>query len=199
MLLNFNRAGKTPMTDVPFVISAAFSKTVQTAPYESEKAEISAQCQISEGADAGAAIEGTMAMVKRQVLIALGKAEGELKAVSTDPQKRGPGRPKKEVVEEPKQAIPSKETEKAAAVKEPEAEDEDFGDDAQDAPVITDKALQDACGLAAKKPGMDAGKVKRLFQTNFGAARVSLVAAADRPKFLAELEKMVEDNKPKGE
>lgn len=183
------------MTDVPFVISASFSKTVQTAPYESEKAEISAQCQVPEGADAATSIEGTMSMVKRQVLIALGKAEGELKAVATDPQKRGPGRPKKEVVAEPEKTVEKAAPEPEAKV-EPEVDD-DFSDP-EDKPIeaITDKALQDECSTAAKVIGAPA--VKSLFQTKYGAQRVSLVKPEERKAFMADLASLVEARKAEG-
>lgn len=187
------------MAEVPFVISASFSKTVQTAPYESEKAEISAQCQVSEGVDAVVAIEGTMSMVKRQVLIALGKEVGELKAVSTDPQKRGPGRPPKvkdAAAEQEKtadKAAPQAETPK----EEPKIEDDDFGDP-EDKPIeaISDKELQDACGAAAKI--ITAPTVKDLFQRKYGAQRVSLVKPEERKAFLMDLEGLVSAKKAEG-
>jgi hypothetical protein len=192
--------------DVPFVISASFSKTVQTAPYESEKAEISAQCKVEDGADAQATIEGTMSMVKRQVLIALGKEAGTLVAVATDPQKRGPGRPRKDTTAETEktvekaapQVVPDKAVEDAAQPKpEPEADD-DFGDPAdRKIEEITDKQLQEACGAASKKPGMDAAKVKKLFNTKYGTTLVAKIKAEERPAFLADLAALVEANKPK--
>lgn len=183
------------MTDVPFVISAMFSKTVQTAPYENEKAEISASCKVEENADAGAAIEGTMAMVKRQVLIALGKEAGELRAVSTDPQKRGPGRPPKvKSGSEVTQVIPDKAVE-AAAQPAPAGEvDDDFGDPEDKAiEEITDKALQDECGSAAKTIGAPA--VKDLFQRKYGAQRVSMIKREERSAFLGDLKQLVGEAK----
>jgi len=192
------------MTDVPFVISALFSKTVQTAPYESEKAEISAQCKIEYGENVQLAIEGTMSLVKRQVLIALGKESGALVAVATDPQRRGPGRPRKEPTagQEP---VADKTVDKAAPQPVPQeekveapVEDDDFGDPAEK-PVeaISDKQLQEACATASKKPGMDAAKVKKLFNTKYGTTLVAKIKAEERPAFLADLAALVEANKPK--
>ena len=187
------------MSETPFVVSALFSKTVQTAPYESEKAEVSAQFQVSEGVDAGKAIEGGMTMVKNQVLVALGKVEGQLKAVSTE--KRGPGRPKKEETEAPKeetkQVIPDKETENKANPKKDEEEDFDFSDDPKK-PVkeITDQELQAACSDAAKV--ITAGVVKGVFQTKFGAQRVSLIKANERQTFLDDLKTLVAAKKAEG-
>jgi len=186
------------LAEVPFVISASFSKTVQTAPYESEKAEISAQCQVAEGADAPSAIEGTMSMVKRQVLIALGKEVGELKAVSTDPQKRGPGRPKKEVTAAEQEKTADKAAPQAETPKEePKVEDDEFGDP-EDKPIeaISDKELQDACGAAAKV--ITAPTVKDLFQRKYGAQRVSLVKPEERKAFLMDLEGLVSAKKAEG-
>jgi hypothetical protein len=193
------------MTDVPFVISASFSKTVQTAPYESEKAEISAQCKVEDGADAQATIEGTMSMVKRQVLIALGKEAGTLVAVATDPQKRGPGRPRKDTTAEMEktvekaapQVVPDKAVEDAAQPKpEPEADD-DFGDPAdRKIEEITDKQLQEACGAASKKPGMDAAKVKKLFNNKYGTTLVAKIKPEERAAFLADLANLVAASKP---
>jgi len=196
------------MTDVPFVISALFSKTVQTAPYESEKAEISAQCKVEDGADAQATIEGTMSMVRRQVMIALGKEAGTLTAVAADPQKRGPGRPRKEPTagQEP---VADKTVEKAApqpvstnaetpTSSETTGEDDDFGDP-KDKPIeaISDKQLQEACAAASKKPGMDASKVKKLFGTKYGTTLVAKIKPEERKDFLADLAALVEANKPK--
>lgn len=194
------------MTDVPFVISALFSKTVQTAPYESEKAEISAQRKIDPDEDAQASIEFTMAMVRKQVMIALGKEAGTLVAVATDPQKRGPGRPRKEAPQEP---VAEKTVEKAApqpvsanvetpAPSETPVEDDDFGDP-KDKPIeeITDKQLQEACSAASKKPGMDAAKVKKLFNTKYGTTLVAKIKPEERKDFLSDLAALVEANKPK--
>jgi hypothetical protein len=193
------------LSDVPFVISTLFSKTVQTAPYESEKAEVSAQFQVAEGVDAGKAIESGMSMVKTQVLVALGKVEGTLKAMSTTGEapavKRGPGRPKKEEtpLEEPKQAIPDKTTEDKANPKPEKVEDEDF--DFSDEPKkgareITDSELQAACSEAAKV--ITAGVVKGVFQTKYGAARVSLIKANERQTFLDDLKTLMANKKAEG-
>lgn len=194
------------MTDVPFVISASFSKTVQTAPFESEKAEISAQCRVEDGADAQATIEATMSMVKRQVMIALGKEAGTLVAVAADPQKRGPGRPRKDPPVEP---VAEKTVEKAApqpvsanvetpAPSETTDDDDDFGDP-KDKPIeaISDKQLQEACAAASKKPGMDAAKVKKLFNTKYGTTLVAKIKPEERKDFLSDLAALVEANKPK--
>jgi hypothetical protein len=191
------------MTDVPFVISALFSKTVQTAPYESEKAEISAQCKVEDGADAQATIEATMSMVRRQVMIALGKEAGTLVAVATDPQKRGPGRPRKDPPVEP---VADKTVEKAAPqpvpqeekVEAPVEEDDDFGDP-KDKPIeaISDKQLQEACAAASKKPGMDASKVKKLFNTKYGTTLVAKIKPEERKDFLSDLAALVEANRLK--
>jgi hypothetical protein len=222
------------MTDVPFVISALFSKTVQTAPYESEKAEISAQCKVEDGADAQASIEFTMSMVRKQVMIALGKEAGTLVAVAADPQKRGPGRPRKEVLEADAKArqegknldggerretnaSPEPEAEKTVekaapqpvpqdqeviqfpGMKSPdEAEDEDFGDPKDKVvEAISDKQLQAACAAASKKPGMDAAKVKKLFNTKYGTTLVAKIKPEERKDFLSDLAALVEANKPK--
>lgn len=197
------------MTDVPFVISALFSKTVQTAPYESEKAEISAQCKVEDGADAQATIESTMSMVRDQVFIALGKKAGTLVAVATDPQKRGPGRPRKEPAAE-QEPVAEKTVAKAApqpvsanaetpAPSETPVEDDDFDFTGLHHPVveISDKALQEACALASKKPGMDAGKVKKLFNTKYGTTLVAKIKPEERKDFLSDLAALVEANKPK--
>jgi len=197
------------MTDVPFVISASFSKTVQTTPFESEKAEISAQCKVEDGADAQATIEATMSMVRRQVMIALGKETGTLVAVATDPQKRGPGRPRK--VENQVQEAPEAEktVEKAApqpvsanvetpAPSETTDDDDDFGDPKDKSiEAISDKALQEACAAASKKPGMDAAKVKKLFNIKYGTTLVAKIKPEERKDFLSDLAALVEANKPK--
>lgn len=192
------------MSETPFVVSTLFSKTVQTAPYESEKAEVSAQFQVSEGVDAGKAIEGGMTMVKNQVLVALGKVEGKLTAVSTE--KRGPGRPKKEDTEtqtvptkpeETKQAIPDKTTEDKANPKKVEDEDFDFSDEPKkNVKEITDQELQAACSDAAKV--ITAGVVKGVFQTKYGAQRVSLIKANERQTFLDDLKALVANKKAEG-
>ncbi len=195
------------MQDVPFVISTLFSKTVQTAPFESEKAEISAQCKVDEGADAQTTIEATMSMVRKQVLIALGKEAGTLVAVATDPQKRGPGRPRKDQGAEPEktvektapvtQVIPDKEVEKAAQPAPKPEEDDDFGDPAEKVSEITDKMLQEACAAASKKPGMDAAKVKKLFNTKYGTTLVAKIKPEERQAFLDDLAETVKANAPK--
>lgn len=195
------------MQDVPFVISAMFSKTVQTAPYESEKAEISAQCKVDEGADAQTTIEATMSMVRKQVMIALGKEAGTLVAVAIDPQKRGPGRPRKDQGAEPEktvekaapvtQVVPDKEVEKAAQPAPKPEEDDDFGDPAEKVSEITDKMLQEACAAASKKPGMDAAKVKKLFNTKYGTTLVAKIKPGERADFLKDLEAIVKENAPK--
>lgn len=189
------------MSDVPFVISTVFSKTVSTAPYESEKAEISAQCRVDEGKDPAAEIEKTMSLVKRQVLIALGKETGTLVAVATDPQKRGPGRPRKDaapVEQAAPQVVPDKETERAAQpVPQPE-EDDDFGDPKENkAPEITDQMLQDACREATKKPGVVAADVKRLFNTKYGTTLVAKIVPGERQAFLNDLAELVKSKAPK--
>jgi hypothetical protein len=189
------------LSDVPFVISTLFSKTVQTAPYESEKAEVSAQFQVAEGVDAGKAIESGMSMVKTQVLVALGKVEGTLKAVSTEAPtaKRGPGRPKKEETqpETPTQVIPDKKTEEDANPKKVEEEDFDFSDEPKKgAREITDQELQAACSEAAKV--ITAGVVKGVFQTKYGAARVSLIKANERQTFLDDLKTLMANKKAEG-
>lgn len=197
------------MSETPFVVSALFSKTVQTAPYESEKAEVSAQFQVAEGVDAGKAIEGGMSMVKNQVLVALGRVEGKLVAQSTtgEPAKRGPGRPKKEDTEaqtvptkpeEPKQAIPDKTTEDKANPKPEKKDDEDFdfGDPKPPSKEITDQELQAACSDAAKV--ITAGVVKGVFQTKYGAQRVSLIKANERQTFLDDLKTLVAAKKAEG-
>jgi nitrate reductase beta subunit len=195
--------------EVPFVISALFSKTVQTAPYESEKAEISAQCKVEDGADAQATIEGTMSMVRKQVMIALGKDTSTLVAfVET---KRGPGRPRKvesqvqgshqepqaeKVEKAAPQPVPQEEKVEAPTTEDPD--DDDFGDP-KDKKIeeITDKALQEACATASKKPGMDASKVKKLFGTKYGTTLVAKIKPEERKDFLADLAALVEANKPK--
>lgn len=187
------------MTDVPFVISARFRKVVQTAPHESEEAEVSAQTKVDEGVDAAPAIEGTMSLVKRQVYIALGKEQGVLTAQSTEPAKRGPGRPPKtEPVKETKTeqtqvkpGAPAKETPKPD-------DDFDFGDPSPEkVEAIDDKKLQDECGKAAKAPGMEATLVKNLFQVKYGAQRVSLLKPEERAAFLADLANLVSEKAPK--
>ena len=148
------------MSDVPFVISTLFSKTVQTAPYESEKAEVSAQFQVAEGVDAGKAIESGMTMVKTQV-------------------------------------IPDKKTEEDANPKKVEEEDFDFSDEPKKgAREITDQELQAACSEAAKV--ITAGVVKGVFQTKYGAARVSLIKANERQTFLDDLKTLMANKKAEG-
>jgi hypothetical protein len=189
------------LSDTPFIVSTRFRKVVQTAPYESEEAEVSSQFAIAEGVDAQPAISHAMGMVKGQVYIALGKAEGKLTAVSTAPlattaaapsaePKKGPGRPKK--VEEPTQVIPEppKAEEKPAETK---ADDDfDFSDDPKPKVEITDQELQGACSDAAKVIG--ASKVKDLFQKKYGATRVSLVKPLERSAFLADLKSLVAEH-----
>jgi hypothetical protein len=143
-----------------------------------------------------------MSMVRRQVMIALGKEAGTLTAVAADPQKRGPGRPRKEAVQGQEA---EKTVEKAAPQPVPQeekveapVEDDDFGDP-KDKPIeaISDKQLQEACAAASKKPGMDASKVKKLFGTKYGTTLVAKIKPEERKDFLADLAALVEANKPK--
>ncbi|TXI02273.1 MAG: hypothetical protein E6Q76_15785, partial [Rhizobium sp.] len=87
--------------DTPFVVSVRYREVTQPQPYCSQEAEVSAQYAITEDADAEKAIEGGLAMVKRQTRIALNLEVGTVTAVASDPAKRGPGRPPKKA-EEPK-------------------------------------------------------------------------------------------------
>jgi hypothetical protein len=150
--------------------------------------------------------------VRRQVLIALGKEAGTLVAVATDPQKRGPGRPPK-IKSEPAaeqgpektvektapvtQVIPDKETERAAQPAPAPVEDDDFGDPKEKVSEITDKMLQEACAAASKKPGMDAAKVKKLFNTKYGTTLVAKIKHEERQSFLDDLAELVKTNAPK--
>lgn len=181
------------MSDVPFVVQTRFRKVVQTAPYESEEAEVSAQFAVAEGADAPAAISSGMSMVKAQVFTALNR---ELLG-STAAPKRGPGRPPKDK-EAPKATEPeAPKTEPAKdAPKAPETStqaDDDFGDPepTKEAPKeIADEELTRACSAAAKV--LSAVPVKNLFQSKYGAARVSQVKQNERAAFLADLKALVD-------
>jgi hypothetical protein len=63
--------------------------------------------------------------------------------------------------------------------------------------AISDKQLQEACAAASKKPGMDASKVKKLFNTKYGTTLVAKIKPEERKDFLADLAALVEANKPK--
>lgn len=204
------------MSDTPFVVSTRFRKVVQTAPYESEEAEVSSQFAVPENANAPDAISSALSMVKREVYIALGKAEGKLAAVSTAPKapdklenagtetaKRGPGRPPK--ITKPVREANDIATEIAGGTDGPSAsgddatgaDDFDFTDKPEPKADISDSELQGACSDAAKVIG--APKVKDLFQKKYGAARVSAVLKTERANFLVDLKSLVEEQKKQSE
>lgn len=189
------------------LIVVEFIKTVQTAPYESENAKVGLTFSIETG-DTRQIIRDKLDMVKTEVFSALNMACPP--AASSDaPAKRGPGRPRKSQDGDKITVTPSEdksattdldaEPAKPAAPEEskpteepkPEPTADDFADPPAPAEVkpIEDKQLQEECAKAAKI--ITPEKVKGLFQTKYGATRVSLVKQEERQKFLDDLAGLV--------
>lgn len=214
-MYGLNQNERTFMTkDTPFVVSVRYREVTQPQPYCSQEAEVSAQYAITEDADAEKAIEGGLAMVKRQTRVALNLEVGTVTAVANDPAKRGPGRPKKTestpapatdaefaaVAELPKVA------EKIAAVEEKVnpttlPSDDDFGDTAEaDKPKeITDAEVQTACreAVAAGKGAIVAADVKNMARLKYGTDKVVAIKQNERQKFLDDLKNLVAEKAKK--
>lgn len=185
------------------LIVVEFGKTVQTAPYESETSKVSLTVSVEAG-DTQKAIRERLDMVKAEVFTALNMGD----VPSAVQPKRGPGRPPK-VKPAEEQAKPSTdldaepagngpksdvqkiaEASKPAEEPKPEPTADDFADPAPaEVKPIEDKALQEECAKAAKI--ITPEKVKNLFQTKYGATRVSLVKQEERQKFLDDLAGLV--------
>lgn len=184
--------------DTPFIVSVRYREVTQPQPYCSQEAEVSAQYAIAEDADAEKAIEGGLAMVKRQARIALDLEAGTQTAVATDPVKRGPGRPPKVKPEEPKpEPAPEPEETKPEPTPEPE---EAFADTVEDKPKeITDADIQVACrnAVAEGKGAIVAADVKNLARLKYGTDKVVAIKQEERAKFVADLKNLVSEKTKK--
>lgn len=187
------------MDKTPFIVSVRYREVTQPQQYHSQEAEVSSQYTIAEDADAEKAIEGGLAMVKRQVRIALGKEAGTLTAVATDPTKRGPGRPPKVKPEEPKPE-PAPEPEPEETKPEPAPAEDDFADTTEDKPKeITDADIQAACrnAVAEGKGAIVAADVKNLARLKYGTDKVVAIKQEERAKFVADLKNLVSEKTKK--
>lgn len=198
-MYGLNQNERTFMTkDTPFVVSVRYREVTQPQPYCSQEAEVSAQYAITEDADAEKAIEGGLAMVKRQTRIALNLETGTMTA--TDTTKRGPGRPRK--TEEPKTeppAEPPKEEPKEDPKPAP-ASDDDFGDTTDEKPKeITDADIQAACrnAVAEGKGAIVAADVKNMARLKYGTDKVVAIKQEERAKFVADLKNLVSEKTKK--
>lgn len=190
------------MEKTPFIVSVRYREVTQPQQYHSQEAEVSSQYTISEDADAEKAIEGGLAMVKRQVRIALGKEAGTLTAVATDPAKRGPGRPPKVKTEEPKpEPAPEPDPAVVAQVNPTTLpNDDDFAEPAEDKPKeITDADIQAACrnAVAEGKGAIVAADVKNMARLRYGTDKVVAIKQEERAQFLADLKNLVAEKTKK--
>ena len=185
----------------PFNVTMRYRQVVQPAQFMPEEAEISAQFTVPENATPATVIESHMAMVKKQVRIALGLEAGTLTA-ATDPQKRGPGRPKKEDPK-PEPAPEPEETkpEPAKVEEKAPASDDDFGDTAGEpaAKEITDADVQAACrnAVADGKGALVAADVKNMARLKYGTDKVVAIKQEERAKFIADLKNLVAEKTKK--
>ena len=187
--------------DTPFVVSVRYREVTQPQPYCSQEAEVSAQYAITEDADAEKAIAGGLAMVKRQTRIALNLETGSQTAVATDPQKRGPGRPKKEDPK-PEPAPEPEETkpEPAKVEEKAPASDDDFGDTTDEKPKeVTDAEVQEACrkAVAEGKGAVLAADVKNMARLKYGTDKVVAIKQEERQKFIDDLKNLVAEKTKK--
>lgn len=210
-MYGLNQNERMFMEKTPFIVSVRYREVTQPQQYHSQEAEVSSQYAINEDADAEKAIEGGLAMVKRQVRIALGKEAGTLTAVANDPAKRGPGRPPKDKLTEQKAAEELKA--KADPEKQPETakveekvnpttlpSDDDFDDTAEDKPKeITDAEVQEACRKAVNdgKGAIVAADVKNMARLKYGTDKVVAIKQEEREKFIADLKNLVAEKTKK--
>lgn len=201
------------MSDTPFIVSVRYREVTQPQQYHSQEAEVSAQFTVAEGTDADTAIQSGLSMVKRQVLIALGKVAGTLIAVATDPEKRGRGRPPKEkpveTVQSAEQVKPAAEATSASAEPATVAEttapsaqssDDDFGDTTEaPAKEITDAEVQEECRKTVHlgKGKVTAADVKDMAYRRYGTNKVVAIKQEDREKFLADLKTLLAEKSAK--
>lgn len=194
----------------PTLIGVKFRRVMQPVQYESAEAEVTFTTTSQPGADLAANAENLLNTASQIVLAKLGLLPADAPAA---PTKRGPGRPPKNPPKdetEPKaesveqtagrvlqEAVAESAAKAQPADPEPSKDiDKDLTDEFADPPAepakpIEDKFLQEECGKAAKVIGAD--KVKNLFQTKYGATRVSLLKPEERPLFLQDLAKQVAD------
>ena len=192
--------------DTPFVVSVRYREVTQPQPYCSQEAEVSAQYAITEDADAEKAIEGGLAMVKRQTRIALGLEAGTVTAVSTTdaaPRRGRPPKPKEEPKVEPPASEPEDKT--PQPVEEPKPEqtqaDDDFGDTVgEKAKEVTDAEVQEACrkAVADGKGAVLAADVKNMARLKYGTDKVTAIKQEERAKFIADLKNLVAEKTKKG-
>lgn len=193
------------MDKTPFIVSVRYREVTQPQQYHSQEAEVSSQYTIAGDADAEKAIEGGLAMVKRQVRIALGKEAGTLTAVATESTKRGPGRPPKKIEEQ--KALEDLKAQINEPLKEETAKDEpkpasedDFAEPAEDKPKeITDADIQAACrnAVAEGKGAIVAADVKNLARLKYGTDKVVAIKQEEREKFVADLKNLVSEKTKK--
>ena len=195
--------------DTPFIVSVRYREVTQPQPYSSQEAEVSAQYAITEDADAEKAIEGGLAMVKRQTRIALNLETGTVTAVSTTDAAPRRGRPPKPK-EEPKVEPPASEPEAPKSVVEAPAEkvpapsqpsgDDDFGDTVgEKAKEVTDAEVQEACrkAVADGKGAVLAADVKNMARLKYGTDKVTAIKQEEREKFIADLKNLVAEKTKK--
>lgn len=168
---------------------ASFRRVVQPAPYEAAEAMLEYAFTVEPGEDAGQKGAEALALAKRQVLVAVGKASAapdapatpaaaEEKAEESKPAKRGRGRPKKEDI----------------------MADDDGGDgasaeaeQAEESEEIGDQALQEAAKKAASR--VSGAVVRAYLSDKFdGTVQLSKLGQADRAEFIKGLDKL---EKPK--
>ena len=187
--------------DTPFVVSVRYREVTQPQPYCSQEAEVSAQYAITEDADAEKAIAGGLAMVKRQTRIAHNLETGTVTAVSADPAKRGPGRPKKTELTPTEETIITKGTTEPKLIEEKApASDDDFGDTTDEKPKeITDADVQAACrnAVADGKGAIVAADVKNMARLKYGTDKVVAIKQEERAKFIADLKNLVAEKTKK--
>lgn len=190
--------------DTPFIVSVRYREVTQPQPYCSQEAEVSAQYAIAEDADAEKAIEGGLAMVKRQTRIALNLEAGTQTAVATDPARRGPGRPRKTEPTPAEEAIIVRGTTKPKLIEEPKEDpkpaEDDFAEPAEDKPKeITDADIQAACrnAVAEGKGAIVAADVKNMARLKYGTDKVVAIKQEERAKFIADLKNLVAEKTKK--
>ncbi len=205
-MYGLNQNERTFMTkDTPFVVSVRYREVTQPQPYCSQEAEVSAQYAITEDADAEKAIEGGLAMVKRQTRIALNLEAGTVTAVATDMPKRGPGRPPKAKdepkVEKPAEGLTPVQPEAPKEDPKPAPAEDDFGDttEPEKPKEITDAEVQEACRKAVNegKGAIVAADVKNLARLKYGTDKVVAIKQNERQKFLDDLKNLVAEKTKK--
>ena len=196
------------MEKTPFTVFVRYREVIPPRQYAAQEAEVTANFTLLEDADAEKTIAYSLGMVRRQVRVALGLEAGTLTAVASDPQKRGPGRPKK--AEEPTQSSVkdlAPQTQVDPVPEPPEedpkpapASDDDFGDTVgEKAKEVTDAEVQEACrkAVADGKGALVAADVKNLARLKYGTDKVVAIKQEEREKFIADLKNLVAEKTKK--